>query len=366
MAFIYINSCLGNGDEEMEVVAVDLFCGIGGLTHGIEKSGIKVAAGIDIDSTCKYAYESNNSAKFINKGVEELTGTEVKSLFPKDSIKVLVGCAPCQPFSNYSLRYNKDGKKKDDKWKLLYFFADIIEKIVPDIISMENVPQLAKQTVFNDFVEKLESLGYSINWEIVNCAHYKVPQNRRRLVLLASKFGDIAMKAEELGTDDVVTVRDAIADLPNIADGEAYLYDNMHKASKLTETNRKRIQQSIPGGTWKEWDEELVLPCHKKESGKGYSSVYGRMEWDKLAPTITTQFYGYGNGRFGHPEQDRGISFREGAILQSFPKNYKFFNKYNPQTYKQLGVHIGNAVPVELGRAIGESIKIHLNKYNKG
>ena len=148
--------------------------------------------------------------------------------------------------------------------------------------------------------------------------------------------------------------------MPQIKDGESCKTDTLHRASKLSKINKKRIKKSVPGGTWKDWDEKLRLSCHKKSTGQGYRAVYGRMEWGKPSPTITTQFYGYGNGRFGHPEQNRALSMREGAILQSFPPDYKFIDVNHPQTNRQIGVHIGNAVPVKLGEAIGRSILDHL------
>ena len=343
----------------MNYTAVDLFCGIGGLTHGVQKAGINVVAGIDIDSTCKYAYEENNKAIFLNKGVEDIKAEEINSLYPDGSVKILMGCAPCQPFSKYSLRYIKDGPK-DNKWKLLYYFLDLVEKVIPDIVSMENVPQLSKEKVFKDFVSELSRLEYKVSWSIVNCADYGVPQSRNRLVLLASRFGNIKMIPPIYDEKNHITVRDAIRDLLPINDGDISSEDPLHRSSKLSSVNKKRIKQSVAGGTWKDWDESLLLTCHKKSTGKGYQAVYGRMAWDKPAPTITTQFYGYGNGRFGHPEQDRAISLREGAILQSFPNDYKFIDNNNPQTNKQIGTHIGNAVPVELAVAIGISIKKHL------
>lgn len=348
----------------MNCVAVDLFCGIGGLTHGVQKTGINVVAGIDIDSTCRYAYEENNNALFINKGVEDINAQEIKDLYPDDSIKILMGCAPCQPFSNYSLRYTKDGHK-DNKWRLLYYFLDLVERAEPDIVSMENVPQLSKENIFKDFITKLEELRYITNWSIINCADYGVPQNRNRLVLLASRFGPISMIPPLYNKNRYLTVGDAIRNLSPLNDGDTSENDLLHRTSKLSKLNKLRIMQSVPGGTWRDWNDDLKLPCHKKSTGKGYSSVYGRMQWDKPSPTITTQFYGYGNGRFGHPEQDRAISLREGALLQSFPIDYKFINNDNTQTNKQIGIHIGNAVPVELGAAIGISIREHI-KVNIG
>ena len=133
----------------------------------------------------------------------------------------------------------------------------------------------------------------------------------------------------------------------------------------MSAINLKRIRQSVPGGTWRDWDDKLKLKCHKKDSGKTYGSVYGRMRWDEPSPTITTQFYGYGNGRFGHPEQDRALSLREGAILQSFPNDYVFVDNEHQFKLRDIGIHIGNAVPVELGRAIGLSIKEHLKEFDK-
>lgn len=348
----------------MNCVAVDLFCGIGGLTCGIQKAGITVAAGIDIDATCRYAYEENNDSIFINKGVEEIKKEEIESYYPKGCFKVLMGCAPCQPFSTYSLRYTKEGPK-DEKWKLLYYFRDLVKEIQPDVISMENVPQLVKKEVFRDFVKVLEEQGYYVSWQIVNCADYGVPQSRSRLVLLASKLGDICLIAPLYNKENYITVKDAIGNLPKIKDGEICKTDALHRASKLSKINKKRIQKSIPGGSWKDWDESLQLPCHKKRTGQGYRAVYGRMEWGKPSPTITTQFYGYGNGRFGHPEQDRALSMREGAILQSFPPDYKFVDDTHPQTNRQIGIHIGNAVPVKLGEAIGKSILNHLENVKR-
>lgn len=344
----------------MPISAVDLFCGIGGLTHGLQLSGIPVVAGIDVENSCRYAYEQNNNAHFVLKDITQITQEELRNYFIPNTIRVLVGCAPCQPFSTYSLRYNKNGKK-DDKWRLLYYFGGLAQGVLPEIISMENVPQLSREKVFRDFVSQLRESGYYCNWQIVNCADYGVPQHRKRLVLLASLLGDITLIPPIYDENHYLTVRDAIGNLPRISDGDIDPNDPLHRASRLSDRNRLRIRQSVPGGTWKDWDDELKLPCHKKSTGKSYSSVYGRMEWDKPSPTITTQYYGYGNGRFGHPEQHRALSLREGALLQSFPADYQFIDPNNQETNRSIGVHIGNAVPVELGHAIGISIINHLH-----
>lgn len=348
----------------MPCVAIDLFCGIGGLTKGLELSGIDVCAGIDIDNTCCFAYEHNNSAKFINYDITSLEAKQIEHLYPADCVRALVGCAPCQPFSKYTNRYRKNGPT-DDKWRLLYSFARLAEELQPDIISMENVPELENETVFKDFVITLKDMGYFVNWRVVYCPEYGVPQNRRRLVLLASLFGEIHLIPPIYNKSNYPTVRQAIGNLPPLENGEQDINDSLHRSCRLSDLNLRRIRQSVPGGTWRDWDEEIQLSCHKKDSGKTYPSVYGRMSWDEPSPTITTQFYGYGNGRFGHPEQDRALSLREGAILQSFPPNYIFSDDNHPSNRRELGIHIGNAVPVELGRAIGISIQQHLREVNQ-
>lgn len=346
----------------MKIKAVDLFCGIGGLTKGIENMGIEVVVGIDSDESCKYAYEKNTKAIFLNKSIENIDISEIKKYYKNSEIKLLMGCAPCQPFSNYSLRYNKTGMK-NEKWELLNYFLSIIEGIKPDIISMENVPQLVTKKIFEEFVKTLRKLKYFVSYEIVNCANYGVPQKRNRLVLLASKYGEINLIPAT--HKNPITVKESIGHLEPIPDGGKSTTDPLHRASRLTEINRKRIRQSVQGGTWEDWDKNLLLNCHKKDTGKGYKSVYGRMKWDKPSPTITTQFYGYGNGRFGHPVQNRALSLREGAILQSFPENYDLGLGNENYNMRKIGTHIGNAVPVKLAEAIGISILEHLTQKEK-
>lgn len=345
----------------MPCVAIDLFCGIGGLTKGLTLAGIDVTAGFDVDESCRFAYERNNNSDFYCEDVLEIQGEELANLYPTDVVRALVGCAPCQPFSRYSSRYRKNGHK-DDKWKLLYSFERLIRETTPEIVSMENVPQLINEKVFADFVGTLYELGYYVDYKIVYCPDYGVPQHRRRLVLLASQLGKIHLIEPLYNEDTYLTVRDAIGFLPPIAAGEVCATDSLHCSSALSTLNLQRIRQSVPGGTWRDWNDDLKLICHKKSSGQTFPSVYGRMEWDRPSPTITTQFYGYGNGRFGHPEQDRAISLREGAILQSFPNDYIFSDENHPAQKRELGTHIGNAVPVELGRAIGISIQQHLER----
>ncbi len=150
--------------------------------------------------------------------------------------------------------------------------------------------------------------------------------------------------------------------MPLLEAGGVCDHDPLHQARQLSPLNLKRIRASRPGGTWRDWDKSLRAACHRRKSGKTYPSVYGRMTWDNPSPTITTQYYGFGNGRFGHPDQDRAISLREGAILQSFPKTYQFVPKGVPIYQNIIGRLIGNAVPVNLGSAIGKSIVLHVEE----
>ena len=342
---------------EMVIEAVDLFCGAGGLSYGLGQAGIRVVAGFDLDPACKYPFEKNNKAKFVKADIASVIGKEINKLYSPGSIRVLAGCAPCQPFSTYS-----QGKPdpSDKRWNLLAEFARLIEESKPDIVTMENVPRLEKQKVFHLFRKTLERLGYNTKFEVINCADYGVPQLRKRLVLLASRLGPIEMIAATHRPDAHITVEEAIGNLPPLRAGEIDPIDPIHQSSKLSPTNLKRIKASKPGGSWKDWDKNLVAECHKKDVGHTYVSVYGRMSWGEPSPTMTTQFFGFGNGRFGHPEQDRGISLREGAILQSFPRRYRFVPEGKSIHRKIIGRLIGNAVPVKLGKAIGKSIKKHI------
>ncbi len=208
-------------------------------------------------------------------------------------------------------------------------------------------------------------MGYSVFWDVIYCPDYGIPQNRRRLVLLASKLGTIEIIPKTHHPSRYRTVRDVISKLEEIKDGGSSAKDSMHRAWSLAAINKKRIRQSRPGGTWLDWDEELRVPCHRKKTGQTYSAVYGRMCWDKPAPTITTQFYSYGTGRFGHPVQDRALSLREGALLQTFPKYYDFIDPKQPIYFSRIGTHIGNAVPVRLGVIIGRSIVKHIKEHDE-
>lgn len=342
---------------------IDLFCGAGALTHGFIFEGFNVVAGLDADKSCKHAYEKNNpGATFIEKKIEDVEAAELKRWYPEGDMKILIGCAPCQPFSSY----NRRKQDREQKWKLLSNFSHLISEIEPDIVSMENVPTLTtfrNGKIYQDFLKALEDNNYEVSaYPGVFCPDYGVPQRRKRLVLFASKpkYGKIEILAPTHTPDEYKKVRDVIWDLEPLEAGETSQNDPYHKAAGLSELNLRRIKASKPGGTWRDWPDELVARCHKQESGNSYASIYGRMRWRAPAPTITTQCHGFGNGRFGHPKQNRAISLREAARLQTFPDDYEFVHPDDPHSITTISRFIGNAVPVKLAQVIAKSIKLHL------
>lgn len=342
-----------------DVKVIDLFCGIGGLTHGFESEGFNVVAGIDIDGKCEYGYKNSNHAEFIHEDISKVKTKEIKKLFNGAKIKVLIGCAPCQPYSGL----NKH-KGENRNVTPLMKFAEIIKEVKPDIISMENVRGLAnpdKYPEFANFLDILHKTGYKFDYQVIDTSDYGIPQTRHRLVLLASRYGEIKL-IDPTTKNKKITVRDVIGNLDPISDGEVSKRDILHQSSKLSELNKERIKATpIDGGNSSSWSKKLLPKCYLKESGKTYkNTVYGRMRWDQPAPTMTTQCIGLGNGRFGHPEQNRAISLREAAIFQTFPKDYIFCD---PKDFhiRHVAKFIGNAVPVKLGGIIAQSIKNHLN-----
>ena len=348
--------------KSYKIEVVDLFCGIGGLSYGLKSAGCKILAGFDLDSTCKYAYEQNNEARFIYKNITQVTVDDIRPLYSRKAIKVLAGCAPCQPFSPYAY---KNKKKDPNKYDLLYEFGRLIRAVQPDVVTMENVPSLLTfdlKPVFPDFVRTLENEGFHVDFQIVYCPDYGIPQTRKRLVLVASRLGDIHLIDRTHNKDNYVSVQRVIADLPPIAAGTSHPADPLHRSAALTPLNIRRMQATPSGGSWKDWPEELRLECHKRKGGASFGSVYGRMRWEDPAPTMTTQCTGFGNGRFAHPVQDRAISAREAALIQTFPMTYRFFENEKEVSLPRAARYIGNAVPPRLGEVIGESIINHLKQ----
>lgn len=345
-----------------KVEVVDLFCGIGGLSYGMKTAGFNILAGYDLDWTCQYAYETNTGGKFFYKDVKSVTGDEINKLYSKkkNTVRVLAGCAPCQPFSSYA---HTNKHKDENKYNLLYEFGRLVKKIHPDIVTMENVPAIAAfklKSVLADFVQLLQDEKYQVSYQVVYCPDYGIPQTRKRLVLLASRLGMIQLIPPTHQKNEYVTVRDTIGNLPPLKAGESCPTDPLHRCRALSDLNMKRIQATPYGGGWKDWPKELLLDCHQKSSGRSFGSVYGRMVWDEPSPTMTTLCTGIGNGRFGHPDQDRAISAREAALFQTFPTTYKFFPDEQNVSLSKASRYIGNAVPPRLGEVIGESIKGHI------
>lgn len=340
---------------------------MGGLSHGFFLQGFDVVAGIDIDASCKYGFEKNNSSKFIRKDIAQVTTHEVEDLYGKCSPRILIGCAPCAPFSSLNLS-RALYRRSNEKWAPLNSFLRLITKLRPEIVSMENVAELAnskKFPIFGRFVRTLRKNGYQVWHSVVDASKYGVPQRRRRLVLLASRYGPISM-ISETHPNKPVTVRQSIGDLPPIRAGEASEADPMHRASKLNDMNMKRIKATPKdGGSATSWNRALLPDCYRKKRGQSYrSSVYGRMRWDEPAPTMTTNCQTLGTGRFGHPTQNRGISLREAARFQTFPDKY-CFQKNGKVNASVVARQIGNAVPVRLAQAIALSIKAHLAECNQ-
>jgi DNA (cytosine-5)-methyltransferase 1 len=355
----------------MNITAVDLFCGAGGLTYGLEQAGINVKSGIDIDADSRYPYEQNTDADFTTAKVEPLAQNpeRVARLYPWDSdLTVLGACAPCQPYS--TMGHSRSGGTEDhDKWGLLDAVREIVEYVEPDIVVTENVLQVRNDDVYLGFEERLEELGYTINPDEnknVYCPEYGIPQKRKRWLMIASRDGQIKLP-EPTYTDEseYPTVREAIGHLPELQAGENHPEYELHRARSLSETNLERIRNMEPGGDWTLWEERglehLLANCHKKDSGRSYKAPYSRMRPDEPAPTITTQFYNYGSGRFGHydTEQDRALSILEGAVLQTFPEDYEFYDDWDDVGIKNLGRLIGNAVPPRLGEVVGQAICEH-------
>jgi DNA (cytosine-5)-methyltransferase 1 len=296
--------------------------------------------------------------RFFQRDVATLRAADVKPYLPVGTYRVLAGCAPCQPFSTYS----RTRKGDDNRWGLVKHFVRLALQLRPHVVTMENVPQLVHHEVFSQAVTSLRRSGYAVWWSVVDCADYGVPQTRKRLVLLGSRLGPLVLLPPRRRQHR--TVREMIGDLPSLVAGQVDRKDPLHRACSLTLKNLQRMRTSKPGGSWRDWEPELRAPCHHRKSGSTFPSVYARMAWDALGPTITTQYFGFGNGRFGHPQQDRAISLREGAILQTFPKSYAIEPPDCRMSAQRVGRLIGNAVPPALALHVGRAIVKHLASFS--
>ncbi len=343
-----------------QLKAVDFFCCSGGVTYGFRQADIKVLGGIDIEVAYKETYEKNNEGSiFIQADIALL---QPKDLEEKLGITknmddlIFVGCSPCQ----YYTKLQTDKTKSIESRMLLEEFQRFVEYFNPGYIFIENVPGLEKkeESPLSEFKNFLNQKGYAFNDDIINALNYNIPQSRKRYVMIASRI--IKKVSIPKGNKKGKTIREVIGKLARIPAGHKDEDEFMHWSANLDSKNLKRLQNtSHNGGNRLEWKDniELQLKCYIGKN-KTFTDVYGRMFWNCPAPTITTKFHSISNGRFAHPEQDRGLSLREGAILQSFPYSYKFHSK-------NIGViakMIGNAVPPKLATCIGLKFKnYHFN-----
>ena len=338
--------------------AIDFFCGGGGMTYGLRQAGIDVIAGVDIDKEAKETYEYNNPGTiFIETDIRNLRSNYFERKFgikQNDDSLILVGCSPCQFYSIINTDKEHSLKTKD----LLRNFARFIEYYKPGYVLVENVPGILtnKQSIWPLFHKKLKDLGYNkIVYDIIDMSHYGVPQSRRRFSLIATRL-DIEIHlpyADEKQT----LLADFIGEsngFPRVEAGHKDLSTFNHTVAGLSDVCLRRLRKTRhDGGSRLDWadDSELQLRCFVGKDDS-FKDSYGRMWWNKPAPTITTKFFSISNGRFGHPNEDRAISLREGATLQTFPQDY-IFKSNSIATTARL---IGNAVPCEYARRLGEVI----------
>ena len=341
------------------MIAVDFFCGGGGMTRGLIDAGIDVLCGIDSNPACQNTYENNNGNIYLQKDICEFTPEELLEQFPQIANRddlLLVGCAPCQPFSILRKEeYDEQGNVIPHKSvNLLIEFGRFVQALQPAHILVENVPGLKGKgsDVLNSFKQKLTDNGYKYDDKVIYAKDYGVPQNRRRYILIASKIfkPTIPMATHGKGLLPYKTVRQTISHYPSLKAGEEKVSVHNHKCANLKPLLLERLKHTPHnGGSRTDWPENLVLNCHK--DFHGHTDVYGRMKWDEPSPTLTVKCFSLSNGRFGHPEQDRAISLREAAALQTFPDTYVFNG-----SVQEIGRQIGNAVPVLLAKVMGEYI----------
>lgn len=339
--------------------AIDFFCSGGGMSFGLQQAGINVIAGIDFDPNCKDTYEANiTGAKYILADVEKLKEEDLSkkvSIKKNDDNLILVGCSPCQYWT--IIRTNK-GKSKKSK-NLLHEFHRFVKYYNPGYVIVENVPGILgkhKESGLDKFINELEDQGYSVHCKVVNLNEYGVPQTRKRFSLIANRVTKKEIFPE--ADNSCPTVADFISDkkvFPKISAGHKDGTSFLHSSAGLSETNLKRLRLTKKdGGTRHAWSNtDLQIDAYKSDKGSvSFNDTYGRMSWEKPAPTITTKFFSISNGRFAHPEENRAISLREGATLQTFPKTYKF----EGTSIAGIALMIGNAVPPLYAKQIGNTI----------
>lgn len=335
--------------------SIDLFSGVGGLSEGMRQANFKTQLALEVDETASKAYRLNHpKTKVITKDIRAVSIIEVKELLKGVSIHLLAGCPPCQGFSSIR-RLNRAKPVADHRNDLILEYVRFVEALKPSTIMLENVPGLVNYDLFKQSLETLKAIGYTwIDYKIVNVKDYGVPQSRRRLVLVGSRLGKIKVAC---GPQEERTVRDTIEHLPAPKNSD----DPLHRIFPTHgPTVQKRIEMTPKdGGSRKDLPKEYLLKCHEGEN-IGFNDIYGRLRWDDVSTTITGGCLNPSKGRFLHPEQNRCISARESALLQSFPIDYKL-----PADIPRasLALLIGNALPPKFSYIQSLNIYKHLELY---
>jgi DNA (cytosine-5)-methyltransferase 1 len=344
--------------EEHRATAIDIFSGSGGLTVGLKKAGFRVVAAVEINPHAFAVYKTNHpEVQAYKQDVRTIKGESLLEISPNGEIDLLSGCPPCQGFSSLTARH----KRFDPRNELVLEMSRLVEEVHPQVVMMENVPGLPKKgsEIFNELLQKLEFLGYIVEWGILQVADYGVPQSRQRLVLLAGKGFPIHLPKpthSKTGKDGLLpwrTLRDAIGLMPepialaNTQSTGGPLKYNWHVVRSISPNTLKILQATRPGGSRLQLPEELRPPCHRNRKD-GFNNVYGRMSWDQVSSTITSGCTTVSKGRFGHPEQDRTISVREAALLQTFPMDYIFDIPYIDHVCEM----VGNALPCDFAEVL--------------
>jgi len=328
---------------------------MGGLTEGLRKAGFQTKLAFEIDELASKAYKLNHKkTKVITKDIRDVDIEEIKQKLNGKTIHLLAGCPPCQGFSSIR-RLNKPKPVQDERNTLINEFVKFVEELKPYTFMMENVPGLALDESFHKAKEYLETkLGYYVDYKIVNVKNYGVPQSRKRLVMIGSRLGEIKVAAP---INEKITVRKKIGSLPE----PELSKDPLHKMFPKHTDKISQLIREIPknGGSRKDLGKEKQLKCHLKKN-VGFNDVYGRLRWDDYSTTITGGCLNPSKGRFLHPEQNRCISAREAALLQSFRKGYKL----PPDTpISKIALMIGNALPPKFCAIQAKSIKQHLEQH---
>ncbi len=348
--------------KTVRYTCIDSFCGAGGLGLGLKRAGFDILLSFDIDQICINTINANQ--KYFNHPAEaaDITNMLNGELLKKCHLKrgdlfLLAGGPPCQGFS-----VQRRGEDTDIRNELVLKYGKLVDELYPMYFVMENVTGIAGKrgkTILEQLIESVEQIGYIVHVNCLDAQDYGVPQRRKRYIIVGERK-DLGEHYEyPVPSKTKKTVRDTIGDLPAPPeDGSDHPLIPLHRRDRLSPLNLKRIQAIKQGQGRDDLPEDLLADCHKIDSSIiGFRSVYGRMAWDDVAPTITARFDSFTRGKFGHPVQDRSISLREGALLQTFPMDFVFMgNKVD------IARQIGNAVPPLLAERIGESI---INCYKK-